>query len=82
MCYQFIYHGDCNDNVNTTLKPQREIHNVFSTSILLSCTKPCVSLAKNVKCGLFIVARSSQLCFKVIKKINNDMTFVWYIGRI
>ena len=36
--YIYIYHDCCNGNVDTTLKSQRQIHNVLSTLILQRCT--------------------------------------------
>ena len=46
-----IYHRFCSDNLDTTLEPQCQIQNVFY--FLRQC---CVSFAKNVKCGLFMVS--------------------------
>ena len=42
-----------NGNIDTTLKPQRQIHNVFSTLILRRCARCCFSFVKKVKCTLF-----------------------------
>ena len=64
------YHGCCNGNVDTTLKPYCKIHNVFSTSVLGRYKERKMWTTHGH------VVTFSQPCHKVVKSLLT----IWYFS--
>lgn len=70
---------------NKTLKPRRQIYNVFSKSILRRCISVVSALGRtsNVDYSWWYGSLAfPSFCLRVVKKINNDMAFLWYARLI
>ena len=73
----------CNDNVSTTLKSRRQIHNVLSTMIYDIAPKlPQRSEEPQMRTIHVHMVTFPLRCFKVVNKINNNMTRASYAGSI